>query len=142
LSTLLSQKENDLEKKMTDTSGLTCLRQFGAFNPDGSWAKNVRGLVNWSDGLVFEEVQVDLEAEGYEVQAFILPAGSVGAPHKKRQKSGLLLNASHASSKRLEIGSGSKESLKKRGRGERNDLASWGYIKQRWEKFPNQSPGL
>ena len=45
--------------------------------------ENVRGLVNWSDGLVFEEVQVDLEAEGYEVQAFILPAAGIGAPHRR-----------------------------------------------------------
>jgi DNA (cytosine-5)-methyltransferase 1 len=45
--------------------------------------ENVFGLVNWSDGLVFEEVQADLEAEGYEVQPYILPAASVGAPHRR-----------------------------------------------------------
>jgi DNA (cytosine-5)-methyltransferase 1 len=45
--------------------------------------ENVRGLVNWSDGLVFEEVCADLEAEGYDVQPFILPAAGVGAPHKR-----------------------------------------------------------
>jgi len=45
--------------------------------------ENVRGLVNCSDGLVFEEVCADLEAEGYDVQPFILPAAGVGAPHKR-----------------------------------------------------------
>ena len=45
--------------------------------------ENVRGLVNWSDGMVFEEVCADLEAEGYDVQPFILPAASVGAPHRR-----------------------------------------------------------
>ena len=45
--------------------------------------ENVFGLVNWNAGLVFNEVQTDLEAEGYEVQPFILPAASVGAPHKR-----------------------------------------------------------
>ena len=45
--------------------------------------ENVRGLVNWSDGLVFEEVCADLEAEGYDVQPFILPAAGVGAPHRR-----------------------------------------------------------
>ena len=45
--------------------------------------ENVLGLVNWSGGLVFEEVQADLEAEGYEVQPFILPAASVNAPHRR-----------------------------------------------------------
>ena len=45
--------------------------------------ENVRGLVNWSTGMVFEEVCSDLEAEGYDVQPFILPAAGVGAPHKR-----------------------------------------------------------
>lgn len=45
--------------------------------------ENVRGLVNWNGGLVFEEVQADLENEGYEVQPFILPAAGVNAPHRR-----------------------------------------------------------
>ena len=45
--------------------------------------ENVRGLVNWSEGMVFEEVCADLEAAGYDVQPFVLPAAGVGAPHKR-----------------------------------------------------------
>jgi DNA (cytosine-5)-methyltransferase 1 len=45
--------------------------------------ENVFGLVNWSDGLVFHEVQADLENEGYEVQSFLLPAAAVNAPHRR-----------------------------------------------------------
>lgn len=45
--------------------------------------ENVYGLVNWSDGLVFDEVQTDLENEGYEVQPFLLPAAAVNAPHRR-----------------------------------------------------------
>jgi DNA (cytosine-5)-methyltransferase 1 len=45
--------------------------------------ENVRGLVNWSGGLVFEEVCADLEACGYSVQPFILPACAVNAPHRR-----------------------------------------------------------
>lgn len=45
--------------------------------------ENVRGFVSWSEGLVFETVCSDLEAAGYRVQAFIVPACSVGAPHRR-----------------------------------------------------------
>jgi len=45
--------------------------------------ENVRGLVGWNGGLVFEEVCSDLEACGYAVQPFILPAAGVNAPHRR-----------------------------------------------------------
>jgi len=45
--------------------------------------ENVRGLINWSNGLVFHEVQADLEAEGYEVFPFLLPAAGINAPHER-----------------------------------------------------------
>jgi DNA (cytosine-5)-methyltransferase 1 len=47
--------------------------------------ENVYGLVNWDGGLVFNEVQTDLENEGYEVQPVILPACAVGAPHRRER---------------------------------------------------------
>ena len=45
--------------------------------------ENVRGLIGWNGGMVFDEVQADLEAEGYEVTPFVLPACGVGAPHRR-----------------------------------------------------------
>lgn len=45
--------------------------------------ENVRGLVSWNGGLVFEQVCSDLEAQGYAVQPFVLPACAVGAPHRR-----------------------------------------------------------
>jgi len=45
--------------------------------------ENVHGLVNWSGGLVFEQVQIDLENEGYEIFPFILLACAVNAPHRR-----------------------------------------------------------
>lgn len=46
-------------------------------------AENVRGLLTISGGLVFEQVCADLEAEGYEVQPFIIPAVSKDAQHRR-----------------------------------------------------------
>lgn len=45
--------------------------------------ENVHGLLNWSGGVVFERVQADLENQGYEVFAVILPACGVNAPHQR-----------------------------------------------------------
>ena len=45
--------------------------------------ENVRGIVNWNGGLVFDEVQADLENAGYSTTAYILPAAGVGAPHQR-----------------------------------------------------------
>lgn len=61
------------------------LRAIREIQPRWVVGENVRGLVNWNGGLVFDEVQSDLEAEGYEVQSFILPAASVNAPHKRER---------------------------------------------------------
>lgn len=59
------------------------LRAIREIQPRWVVGENVLGLVNWSGGLVFHEVQADLEAEGYEVQPFVLPAVSVNAPHRR-----------------------------------------------------------
>jgi DNA (cytosine-5)-methyltransferase 1 len=45
--------------------------------------ENVRGLLNWNGGMVFEEVCADLEAMGYEVWTGLIPAAGVGAPHRR-----------------------------------------------------------
>jgi DNA (cytosine-5)-methyltransferase 1 len=47
--------------------------------------ENVRGLLNWNGGLVFEEVCVDLENLGYQVWTGVLPAAGVGAPHRRER---------------------------------------------------------
>ena len=59
------------------------LRAIREIQPHWVVGENVRGIINWNGGLVFEEVQADLEAAGYEVQAFVLPAASVNAPHRR-----------------------------------------------------------
>jgi DNA (cytosine-5)-methyltransferase 1 len=59
------------------------LRAIREIRPRWVVGENVLGLVNWSGGLVFHEVQADLEAEGYEVQPYVLPACAVNAPHRR-----------------------------------------------------------
>lgn len=59
------------------------LRLIREVEPTYVVGENVRGLLTWNDGLVFEEVQADLEALSYEVQPFLLPAAGVNAPHER-----------------------------------------------------------
>lgn len=59
------------------------LRAIREVKPRWVVGENVYGLVNWNGGIVFDEVQSDLEAEGYEVWTVILPAASVNAPHRR-----------------------------------------------------------
>ena len=59
------------------------LRAIREIQPTWVVGENVLGLVNWDGGLVFHEVQADLEAQGYEVQPYVLPAASVNAPHRR-----------------------------------------------------------
>jgi DNA (cytosine-5)-methyltransferase 1 len=59
------------------------LRAIQEIQPRWVVGENVYGIVSWNDGLVFNEVQAEMEAEGYEVQPFILPACAVNAPHRR-----------------------------------------------------------
>jgi DNA (cytosine-5)-methyltransferase 1 len=59
------------------------LRAIREIQPTWIVGENVRGLTNWNGGLVFDEVQSDLETQGYEVTPFLLPAASVNAPHRR-----------------------------------------------------------
>jgi DNA (cytosine-5)-methyltransferase 1 len=59
------------------------LRAIREIQPTWVVGENVRGLTNWNGGLVFDEVQAELEAQGYEVTPFLLPACAVNAPHRR-----------------------------------------------------------
>jgi len=57
------------------------LRAIREIKPKYIVGENVFGLLNWNGGMVFDEVHSDLEVEGYEVQAVVIPAAAVNAPH-------------------------------------------------------------
>jgi len=87
------------------------LRAIKEIQPRWVVGENVYGLVNWSGGLVFHEVQTDLEAEGYEVFPYVLPACSVNAPHRRDR----VWFVAYKSSEGLERSAGAR--LQRRGNG-------------------------
>ncbi len=59
------------------------LRVIRNTKPEWIIAENVRGLITIDEGMVFEQVCLDLESEGYAVQPFIIPAVALNAPHRR-----------------------------------------------------------
>jgi DNA (cytosine-5)-methyltransferase 1 len=59
------------------------LRAIQEIKPRFVIAENVFGITNIDGGLVFQQVCLDLENEGYEVQPFIIPACAKNAPHRR-----------------------------------------------------------
>ena len=59
------------------------LRAIQEIKPAFVIAENVFGIINIDGGMVFEQVCLDLETEGYEVQPFVLPAAAKNAPHRR-----------------------------------------------------------
>jgi DNA (cytosine-5)-methyltransferase 1 len=59
------------------------LRAIQEIKPKFVIAENVYGITNIDGGLVFQQVCLDLENQGYEVQPFIIPAAAKNAPHRR-----------------------------------------------------------
>jgi DNA (cytosine-5)-methyltransferase 1 len=73
-------------------------------------AENVSGLLNWNKGMVFKQVCTDLESEGYEVQAFVLPACGINAPHRRDRVWFIAYSSSNGQQRGGHRESGCKES--------------------------------
>lgn len=71
------------------------LRVIREIQPRFVVGENVRGLINWAGGLVFNEIQTQLEVEGYEVTSVILPACSKDASHRRERIWIVAYNNSH-----------------------------------------------
>lgn len=85
------------------------LRIIREVKPRWVVGENVFGIVSWDEGLVFEQVQADLEAEGYEVQPYVLPACGIDAPHR-RDRVWFVGCAKHYGSSTTEIRGNEQES--------------------------------
>lgn len=92
------------------------LRAIREIQPRYIVGENVSGLLNWNGGLVFNEVQTDLETAGYEVQPFVLPACAIGGWHR-RDRVWFIANSVNGSNNRVprkHEKKGKKERIQKR----------------------------
>lgn len=128
---------------------LRCIREV---RPRWVVGENVYGLATWNGGLVFEEVCADLEAEGYAIQPFVLPAAAVNAPHRRDRiwfiayANGIVNRGTAVESRTAYQQKRSCQTDSRLG-DERQfepicDVASEGHAtdSRYWETFPTQSP--
>ena len=71
------------------------LRAIQEIKPRFVIAENVAGITSIDGGLVFQQVCLDLEGEGYEVQPFIIPACAKNAPHRRDRCWFIATNSKH-----------------------------------------------
>jgi DNA (cytosine-5)-methyltransferase 1 len=118
------------------------LRAIREIQPRWVVGENVLGLVNWSGGLVFHEVQADLEAAGYEVWPYVLPAVSVNAPHRRdRVWFVAYRNAADTGHTGLQGVTDKRENRREKSiRVTNRRVNPTGLLCPNWQKFPTQSP--
>ena len=132
------------------------LRAIREVQPRWVVGENVLGLVNWSGGLVFHEVQADLEAEGYEVFPYVLPACAVNAPHRRdrvwfvayatswgREKSEINGELDDCNGKTQKKRSEQTDNVARNGKRRITSESSYRELHtRRWEMFPKTKPEI
>jgi DNA (cytosine-5)-methyltransferase 1 len=58
------------------------IRVVAETKPKWFVGENVEGIINISNGTVLQQIQQDLEKEGFQVQCLVIPASGVGAWHQ------------------------------------------------------------
>ena len=115
------------------------LRAIREIQPSWVVGENVRGLTNWNGGLVFDEVQTELEIEGYEVLPFLLPACAVNAPHRRDRIWFIAYDVKNSNSIRQEWGLYQKQP--KNANGQQLSKSNAQSLQNfSWENFPTEYP--
>jgi DNA (cytosine-5)-methyltransferase 1 len=97
--------------------------------------ENVEGIINISEGKVLQQIQKDLEAEGFEVQCVVIPASGIGAWHQRKRV--WIIAHSNSNRDRIKItGSNGEEKEIQREHREKNST-SWKFIRTNTNDVPN-----
>jgi len=97
--------------------------------------ENVEGIINISEGKVLQQIQKDLEAEGFEVQCVVIPASGIGAWHQRKRV--WIIAHSNSNRDRIKItGSNGEEKEIQREHREK-DSTSWKFIRTNTNDVPN-----
>jgi DNA (cytosine-5)-methyltransferase 1 len=119
------------------------IRVVAETKPKWFVGENVEGIINISNGTVLQQIQQDLEKEGFQVQCLVIPASGVGAWHQRKRVWIIGCNVSNSNSNRntneIERSNGEKEKVQREHRQE--DSSAWKFIRTNSNDVPNTNSG-
>jgi len=115
------------------------IRVVAETKPKWFVGENVEGIINISNGTVLQQIQQDLEKEGFQVQCLVIPASGVGAWHQRKRVWIIGCNVSNSNSNRntneIERSNGEKEKVQREHR--QKDSSTWQFIRTNSNDVPN-----
>jgi DNA (cytosine-5)-methyltransferase 1 len=113
------------------------IRVVAETKPKWFVGENVEGIINISNGTVLQQIQQDLEKEGFQVQCLVIPASGVGAWHQRKRVWIIGCNVSNSNSNRntneIERSNGEKEKVQREHR--QKDSSTWKFIRTNSNEF-------
>jgi DNA (cytosine-5)-methyltransferase 1 len=120
------------------------IRVVAETKPKWFVGENVEGIINISNGTVLQQIQQDLEKEGFQVQCLVIPASGVGAWHQRKRVWIIGCNVSNSNSNRntneIERSNGEKEKVQREHR--QKDSSTWKFIRTNSNDVPNTNSRL
>ena len=80
-STAGKRKGTDDDRYLWDET----IRVVAETKPKWFIGENVEGIINISEGAILQQIQEDLEKEGFQVQCLVIPASGIGAWHQRKR---------------------------------------------------------
>jgi DNA (cytosine-5)-methyltransferase 1 len=120
------------------------IRVVAETKPKWFVGENVEGIINISNGTVLQQIQQDLEKEGFQVQCLVIPASGIGAWHQRKRVWIIGCNVSNSNSNRntneIERSNGEKEKVQREHR--QKDSSTWKFIRTNSNDVPNTNSRL
>jgi DNA (cytosine-5)-methyltransferase 1 len=99
--------------------------------------ENVEGIINISEGKVLQQIQKDLEAEGFEVQCVVIPASGIGAWHQRKRVWIIAHSNSNRDRNKITGSNGEEKEIQREHR--EKDSTSWKFIRTNTNDVPNSN---
>ena len=102
------------------------LRVVAETKPKWIVGENVAGIINIENGKVLQQIQKDLESEGFQVQCLVIPASGIGAWHQRKRIWIIGYSNSNANAKEKQSSNGSENSISKEHRKKDSSIQFFG----------------